>query len=379
VSSIARTRPQFPPHSALRAELTERVDAYFEQTGLSRDGGSAALFKTIAVFAWATVSYLLLLFWAESWWTALPLTVSLALALAGVGFSVMHDGSHGAYSKSPLVNRLAAATLDFLGASSYVWRQKHVVLHHTYTNVAGADDDINAEPFLRLAPTQRLRWYHRYQRLYFPLLIGLFFTTKWAVWDDFAVIAKGMIGGQRIPRPSGWGIVQILAGKLMFVGWAVALPLMFHPVLPVLVCYTLLAFVWGITLGLVFQLAHAVDEAEFPTVTAENPTVERPWFEHQLATTANFAMRNPVITWYVGGLNYQVEHHLLPRIGHRHYPALAPIVRDVARKHGAPYHAHETMRGAVASHLRFLGRMGETPAPVAAQPKAASAPDLLAA
>jgi linoleoyl-CoA desaturase len=378
VSNLARTRPQFPPHSALRTELNRRVDAYFEQSGLDRDGGFAALFKTVTIFGWATVSYLLLVFWAESWWTALPLTVSLALALAGVGFSVMHDGSHGAYSKSPLVNRLAAATLDFLGASSYIWRHKHVVLHHTYTNVDGVDDDISAEPFLRLAPTQRHRWYHRYQQLYFPVLIGLFFTTKWAVWDDFAVVARGALGSQRIPRPSGREMAQMIAGKLLFVGWAVALPMMFHPVLPVLICYTLLAFVWGITLGLVFQLAHAVDETEFTAISAERPGVERPWIEHQLATTANFAMRNPVITWYVGGLNYQVEHHLLPRIGHRHYPALAPIVRDVARAHGAPYHAHETMRAAVASHLRFLGRMGAVPAPVA-QPDAAPTPDLLAA
>jgi linoleoyl-CoA desaturase len=378
VSTLARTRPQFPPHSALRAELNQRIDAYFEQTGLERDGGSAALFKTITIFAWATVSYLLLVFWAQSWWTALPLTVSLALALAGVGFSVMHDGSHGAYSKRPLINRLAAASLDFLGASSYVWRQKHNVLHHTYTNVDGVDDDINAAPFLRLAPSQPLRWFHRYQRLYFPVLLGFFFTTKWAVFDDFAVSIRGRIGSQRIPRPRGWDIVQMIAGKLMFVSWAVVLPLMFHPVLPVLICYALLAFVWGITLGIVFQLAHAVDEAEFSISSTERTTVARPWIEHQLATTVNFAMNNPIVTWYVGGLNFQVEHHLYPRIGHRHYPALAAIVREVARKHGAPYNEHQTMRAAVASHLRFLGRMGVTPA-VNAQPEVAPAADLLAA
>src|SRR5690606_35977969 len=138
--------------------------------------------------------------------------------------------------------------------------------------------------------------------------------------------------------------------------------MMFHPVLPVLACYALLACVWGITLGVVFQLAHAVDEAKFTNVTTKRAAVERPWVEHQLATTVNFAMRNPVITWYVGGLNYQVEHHLFPRISHRHYPALAPIVREVALAHGAADHAHETVRAALASHLRVLGRMGQAPA-----------------
>jgi linoleoyl-CoA desaturase len=376
VSNLARTRPQFPPHSALRADLNRRVDAYFEQTGLDRDGGSAAVLKTVTIFAWAAVSYALLVFWAESWWTALPLTVSLALALAGVGFSVQHDGSHGAFSKRPLINRLAAAALDFLGASSYIWRHKHNVLHHTYTNVDGVDDDIDAAPFLRLAPTQPLRWYHRYQIFYFPVLMGLFFTTKWAVFDDFATATKGRIGSQRIPRPRGWELAQMIAGKITFVTWAFVVPMMFHSVLPVLICYTLLAFVWGMTLGLVFQLAHAVEETEFSD-SAAGPAVARPWIEHQLATTANFAMRNPVVTWYVGGLNFQVEHHLFPRIGHRHYPALAPIVAEAARAHGAPYHAHATMRGALLSHLRFLVRMGEQ-APVA-QPEVAPAPVSLAA
>jgi linoleoyl-CoA desaturase len=377
VSTASRKRPQFPPHSAFRAELNRRVDAYFEQSGLNRTGGPYMLVKSAMILGWVVASYALLVFWADSWWTALPLAVSLALGMACIGFAIQHDGNHGAYSHRPLVNRLATATLDLLGASSYIWRQKHNVLHHTYTNIDGVDDDINAQPFLRLAPSQPYHRLHRFQHLYFPLLIGLFFTSKWVIWDDFAAAARGTIGSQRIPRPRGWELAQMIGGKLFFLSWALALPMTLHPVATVLGFYVLTSFVMGLTLGLVFQLAHAVEEAGFTVEPDGGKNLELPWYEHQLTTTANFAGDNRLITWYVGGLNHQVEHHLFPRINHKHYQALAPIVREVCQEYGVPYLEHPTMRRAIVSHLRFLMRMGKAPAPAAqAEAVASSAQDI---
>ena len=351
-------RPSFPSHSPLRAELNRRVNEYFKQSGKPRDGGAGMIAKSAIILAWAMGSYALLMFWSESWWSAAPLAVSMGLAMACIGFSIMHDGNHGAYSSRPLINKLATGTLDVIGGSSFIWRQKHNVLHHTYTNVNGVDDDIVAWPFLLLAPSQRRFWFHRWQHLYFPVLMGLFFVSKWFIWDDFFVAYHGKIGSQRIPRPRGWDLAQMLVGKTIFYGWAFVLPLFLHSVVEFLAVYLLVAFVQGVTLGLVFQLAHAVEEAAIVPPPAEGSTVERPWFEHQLATTMNFATDNRVVNWYVGGLNFQVEHHLYPRISHRHYPALAPIVREVCIKHGVPYLSQPTVRRAIVSHLRFLKDMG---------------------
>lgn len=370
-TASARNRPSFPSHSSLRTELNRRVDEYFRQSGKARDGGAGMLVKSAIILGWAVSSYALLMFWSESWWSAAPLAASLGLALACIGFSIQHDGNHGAYSKRPLISKLATGTLDLIGGSSFIWRQKHNVLHHTYTNVDGIDDDIVAWPFLLLAPSQRRLWFHRWQHLYFPVLMGLFFVSKWAIWDDFYVAARGRIGSQRIPRPRGRDLVQMLLGKAFYFGWAFVLPLLVHSVIEFLAVYLLVTFIQGVTLGVVFQLAHAVEEAAFVPVPADGGAVERPWFEHQLATTMNFATDNRVISWYVGGLNFQVEHHLFPRISHRHYPALAPIVREVCREHGVPYLSQPTMRRALVSHLRFLKDIGagqhSQPSPAAAR------------
>jgi linoleoyl-CoA desaturase len=351
-------RPQYPPHSPARAELCRRVESYFERTGLDDKGGARMVVKSLVIFAWVAVSWALLVFWAGTPWTALLLSTSLGLALAGVGFAIQHDGGHGAYSHRPWVNRLSAGALDFLGGSSFLWNQKHNILHHSFTNVEGVDDDIDSQPFLRLAPAQRLRWYHRFQFIYVWPLMGLFFASKWIVFDDFKVWARGKIGPQPIPRPRGWDAVQLVAGKLLFVAWAVAIPLAFRSFPQVAAGFAWTAAVLGITLGTVFQLAHAVDGTAFCTAPDADARLDRPFVEHQLATTADFAPKNRLITWYVGGLNFQVEHHLFPRVGHRHYPAIAEIVREFCRERGLEYVSYDTLWGALRAHLSFLRRMG---------------------
>ncbi len=351
-------RPQFQPHSPLRRELNRRVAEYFATTGQDERGGAAMLAKSAVILGWAVASYTLLLLWASTWWTAALLCGSLGLALAGIGFSVMHDGGHGAYSRRPWVNRLAAAVLDAIGGSSYFWRHKHNVLHHTYTNVEGVDDDIDAGPFLRMAESQPLRWAHRFQHLYMVPLLGLFFATKWILLDDFRSWYTGRVGGQAVPRPRGGEAVLLVAGKLCFVGWAFVLPLALHPPLHFALAYLLVAFVLGVTLGLVFQLAHCVEGTEFEAPRAPGAQLPRAFVEHQLATTADFAPRSRLVTWYVGGLNFQVEHHLFPRISHLHYPALAEIVRATCAERGLVHRRHETLWGALASHVRFMRRLG---------------------
>jgi linoleoyl-CoA desaturase len=365
-------RPQFPAHSPLRGELCRRVDAYFEGRALDSKGGAPMLRKTATIVLWAVASYALLVFVATTWWSAALLCVSLGLALAGIGFAVMHDGGHGSYSSHGWLNRLSAAALDAVGGSSYFWHHKHNLIHHSYTNVDGVDDDIDAAPFLRMADSQPLYWFHRFQHWYMVPLYGLFFATKWYFVDDVRSWIKGTIGQQSVPRPRGWDAVQLVAGKLFFVTWALVVPLLLHPPLVVLAAYLGINAVLGITLALVFQLAHAVDGATFVSTPAAKERLERPFVEHQIATTANFAPANPVVTWYVAGLNFQIEHHLFPRVSHIHYPAIARIVRELCEESGVEYLSHATVWSALSSHVRFMKRIGkgEPMAPGVARPPA---------
>jgi linoleoyl-CoA desaturase len=301
--------------------------------------------------------YVLLVFVVQAWWLALPLAVLLGLVAAGIGFNVQHDGGHSAYSEHPWINKLAALTLDLLGGSSYFWHHKHGVLHHTYANISGHDTDIDVGPFGRLAPEQKRQVFHRWQHFYLWPLYGLL-ALKWHFHDDFRRLIRGRIESQRVPRPKGWDLVTFIGGKLVFFGLAFGLPLLFHSVLVVLFFYAVAAVVLGITLSIVFQLAHCVEEAEFPLPSKDTGRIDQPWAVHQAETTVDFARGNPVLCWLLGGLNFQVEHHLFPRICHVNYPAISRLVEQTCQEFGLRYREHHSFWGGLASHFRWLRRMG---------------------
>lgn len=354
-------KPKFKAGDRFLAELKTRVDAYFERTGLRRRDCPTMYLKTGVMFAWFFGAYALLLFVAASPWTVIPLAILVGLALAGIGFNVQHDGGHKAYSDRQWVNRLMAMSMDLMGGSSYLWDVKHNSIHHTYTNIAGHDDDIDVGFLGRLSPQQRRLPFHRFQGVYLWPLYGLL-AMKWHLVDDFVTVAKGRIGDHKIARPKGRDLAVFIGGKAAFYSLAFLIPmLVLHKVWPVLGVYALAACVSGVTMSVVFQLAHCVEEAEFP-VPVEGADgrqhMETAWAVHQVQTTVDFARRNRVLCWFLGGLNFQVEHHLFHKICHVHYPALSKVVEDACHEFGVKYNAHRTFLAAVASHGRFLIEMG---------------------
>ncbi|HUG19475.1 MAG TPA: acyl-CoA desaturase [Planctomycetaceae bacterium] len=361
------TNPQsvkFSKNEGFMSTLRARVDEYFDRTGQPQRDVAKMYVKTATILLWVAASYVLLVFGASAWWQAGLLAVSLGLALSAVGFNIQHDASHGAFSRFPLINRLLAMTLDCLGGSSYVWKWKHNVLHHSYTNIAGHDDDIELGGMGRLSPDLPRHGFHRFQHWYLWFLYG-FIAVKWQWFDDFRNIAEGKIGSHKIPRPKGWDMAIFVLGKIFFFGMAFVLPMVFHKWYVVLGVYATVSFVQGVVLAVVFQLAHCVDEAKFLMPEPETGKMEHEWAIHQVLTTVDFARKSKVVGWYTGGLNFQIEHHLFPRISHVHYPAVSEIVEETCREFNVPYAANETFGSAVASHYRFLKRMGQ-PDPVAA-------------
>jgi len=349
---VKDSRIRFETKTPFALELGRRVDAYFEDR--PRSGGAPMVIKTIVIFAWLIGGYAAMFALGGSWPLVVVFGLCSGFATAGLGMAVQHDGGHLAYSERRERNRAAASVLDLLGASSYVWRVKHGVLHHTYPNVEGVDDDLDATPFARLAPSQPHRWYHRLQHLYMWPLYG-FLTAKWFLYDDFNVLIRGRIGGHPLRRPRGAELAIFVIGKLAHLSWALIVPIAVLGLAKGLVFYAALSAACGVTLSVVFQLAHCVEEAEFVDPQAG---VERGFAAHQLATTVDFARGGKLLSWYVGGLNFQAVHHLFPRVCHLHYPALARIVERTADEFGVRYHATETLGGALASHYRWLRHMG---------------------
>ena len=351
VAALEESEPQrYGRDEGFLQELRARVLGLLESNRLPARGLPAMYVKTAVLFAWLLASYLLLVFAAESAWQAVPLAVSLALAIAGIGFNVQHDGSHGSYSTRPGVNRLMARTLDLLGGSSFVWQRKHNVLHHTWPNLEGVDDDIDTGSLARLSPEQPRRFYHRFQHLYmWPLYC--FLAVKWQLFDDFATVVRGSMSGRPFPRPRGSELAVFLGGKLVFFGLAFGLPLLLHPVWRVLGTYLLVSAVAGLTLSVVFQLAHCVPEAETGSQLGS-------WAARQVQSSVDFARDSRLLNWYVGGLNMQIEHHLFPQISHPHYARIAPVVEATCREFGVRYTAHPTLAAAVAAHYRQLRELG---------------------
>src|SRR5262249_36676403 len=261
------------------------------------------------------VSYAVLVFLAGTWWLALASAISLGLAMAAVGFNIQHDAGHQAYSRRNWINRLMAMTLDLLGGSSYVWAKKHNSVHHCFVNITGHDDDIDLGIFGRLTPHQKRLKFHRFQHFYLWVLYGLL-PTKWQFYDDFRDVVTGRIGAHRFPRPRGWDLATLIGGKIVFFSLALTIPLLLHPVWTVLLFYALASFVQGVTLSVVFQLAHCVEEADFPLPRLGAGRMETTWAVHQVETTVDFARGNRFLSWIIGGLNFQIEHHLFPRISH---------------------------------------------------------------
>lgn len=350
-------RAKFSKRSGLRKELNRRVEAYFEEAGISSASeGPAMWFKTLVLIAGLAGSWTVLQVWGTTWWHLLALASFAGVSLAGIGFCVMHDGSHGSYSKSKAWNRVMASTLDLIGGSSYMWRFKHNVLHHTYPNVEGIDDDIEAQPFLRMSEGQRRRPWHALQHFYLWAAYALL-PVKWHFVDDYLSVVTGRVNGQEFVRPKGAELVLFVFGKLFFYTWALVIPALFHSPLWVLAGYVVLAASAGITLGTVFQLAHCVEGVEFCDVP-ESGQMEDPWAEHQIATTSNFSPKSRFLTWFLGGLNYQIEHHLFPRIGHTHYPAISKIVQEVCAEFGVRYQTQPTLWRALSAHVGHLKGLG---------------------
>ncbi len=351
----------FPGSGAFQAALKRRVDEHFAALNLSRRDAPRMYAKTGLILALTIGSYVLLMFAAVAWWQALILAAALALGMAGIGFSVQHDANHGGYSRNPWINHVMGISLDMIGGSSFVWYWKHNIVHHTYTNVSGVDVDVCLEPLLRLAPDQPWRPYYRFQHLYIWTLYALM-PVNWYFWSDYRDLSNGHICGRKFPPPTARVLTATLAGKAFFYGWSLVLPLLLHPTWTVLAFYLIVSSLLGIVLTTTFQLAHCVNETEVVSSGKQAAPVSVGWAEHQVRTTANFAPGNGLLTWYLGGLNYQIEHHLFPRVCHVHYPALSPIVSATCREFGIPYQSHPTVRKAITSHYQWLRRLGVGPA-----------------
>ena len=275
---------------------------------------------------------------------------------AGIGFNVMHDGGHGSFSNSKFWNKIAAFSVNGLGASMLMWNNKHNIIHHTYTNIDGVDDDIEIKPLLRMCPTQKKYTVHRFQHFYVWFLYS-FLLIIWVFLTDYQKYFRKKIGIVPIKKLSAFDHFAFWIAKIGYYSMMIVLPIYLVGFMNWMIGFLILSMFAGFVLSIVFQLAHTVEETAFP-VPLDNNNIENEWAIHQIETTANFATKNKLISWLVGGLNFQIEHHLFPKISHIHYPEISKIIKNTCEEFDVKYIEYKRMRDAIISHTLHLKKMG---------------------
>lgn len=333
------------------------VDDYFRTQRLKRTGNARLYLKAWILIPAAIGIYLFLLF---GHYTSLPgilLSVFFGLTLVGIAFNVMHDACHNSFSEKKWVNNVMGLTTNALGSNAFIWKIKHNIIHHTYTNIDRIDDDIANGPLLRECTTQKWYPFHRFQFLYMFVLYGVS-TLSWVAGTDFARYFRRRIHNTPIKRIDARQHVIFWTSKLLYAFFYVLLPIYLLGWQHWLIGFLIVHFTMGLSLSVVFQLAHIVEKTNFGVAGETNKVIDSEWAIHEIRTTANFAPGNKIVSWLVGGLNFQVEHHLFPQISHIHYAALSKIVRQQCELFGLPYNSYPSVWQAIYSHVRLMRRLG---------------------
>jgi linoleoyl-CoA desaturase len=351
--------PKFPnTKQSLHSELKSRVQQYFTENNIKPTGNFALWHKAIVLILGFAALYLHLIIGQPAWYWALLECALLGAIVASIGFNVMHDGGHGSFSESKTLNKWASYSSSMLGASQFMWNMKHNMIHHTYTNIDGVDDDIEIGALMRMAPTQKHYKMHRFQHIYF---VGLYMMMYifWVFFSDYNKYFSQKIGEMPLKKMSTMDHIQFWIVKLWHTAIFIVIPIVMVGWQAWLIGFITMGLVGGFILSIVFQLAHTVEDAHFPTADIETHRLPDEFAAHQIKTTANFATNDKFINWYVGGLNFQIEHHLFPKISHIHYPAISKIVKKVCEEYNLTYVEYPTMTRAVAAHVNFLKEMGK--------------------
>lgn len=339
--------------------LKGKVDAYFKSNNIRETGNFKLYLKTVLLLLSASALYVTLVFFTPSLGISIFLCCVMGFNLAAIGFNTMHDGAHGSFSRKTWVNELMAFSLNAMGGNAFLWKAKHNVFHHSYTNIEGMDEDIDIKPWIRVNENQEKYWYHRFQHIYWVILYGTTYLL-WVYVQDFQKYFSGKIGDNKFKEMEMSDHFVFWISKVAYIAAFLVLPMFMVGIKETLFGYTIISFVTGFVISVVFQLAHIVQDASFHLPDNLSFKIDTEWAVHQIQTTADFATKSKIVSWFTGGLNFQVEHHLFPRISHIHYPKISQLVKETCEQFDITYMEFPTLLSAVKSHVLHLKQVGQT-------------------
>lgn len=342
--------------------LRKNVSKYFKEKAIDTKGNWTMYCKAVIMLSIYIIPFVFLLSMPVSMGWAIMLVIIMGIGEAGIGMSVMHDAAHGAFSQKKWVNKLFAATIYLFGSNTFNWKIQHNLWHHTYTNIYEYDTDIDTKGIIRLCEHAPWKRYHRWQYIYAFPLYGLMTLSKLVTDFGYLVmINKTGVTAEQNHSPR-LEMFNLIGAKLIYFFVIIGLPLLLSDFSwwQILLGFAILHVTAGMIMSTIFQMAHVVEETE-QVLPNTDGIIEKEWLVHQLCATSDFARNNLFLNWYIGGLNFQIEHHLFSNICHIHYRKIAPIVEQTAREFGLAYNLKPTFRDALASHIRRLKVLGRQP------------------
>ncbi len=342
-------------------EVIKRVNQHFTKNNIPKTGNMGMVFKTVVMCSLYFIPFGLILSGVfTSVWLNMLMWVIMGFGMSGIGLSVMHDANHGSYSSNKNVNKFVGYIINFVGGYHVNWKIQHNVLHHSFTNIHGLDDDISKNSLMRLCSHQEKKPAYKYQAFYAPLFYSIL-SLYWFLGKDIEQTIK--YSKENLVQEQGISVrraaIEIFFAKLGYLILFIVLPIIFAPILwwQTLLGFLLMHIICGQMLALIFQCAHVLEETDF-FQPHESGSMENTWAIHQMRTTANFANKSTFFSWFIGGLNFQIEHHLFPHICHVHYKDISTIVKSTAQEFNVPYNEHETFLDALKSHFTVLHKLG---------------------
>lgn len=354
---MQNVQPLFLPKEQFSKVLVRRVNEYFASTNTTKKGTPLLFIKAGALFLLLIGCYIAGFLFEWTLWVSILLGIALGGLTASIGFNVAHDAAHGAFSEDRRWNTFFEYAFNKLGVSAFLWKKKHNKTHHTYTNIYGEDDDLEAGALLRLHKDAKHYPIHRFQHWYAPLAYSLLYFW-WVFVGDLRKMLAGKIANHKIEISLKEWIIFVIT-KVVYVALWVVVPIMAIGVPTWAIVFFTMHATCGVYMSFVFQLAHIVEDVEQPTPVGNPETIQNEAMAHQMETTADFATNNKVLFYLLGGLNFQREHHAFPQISHVHYPVVHRIVSDTCREFGIKVVEYRTVKSAIVAHFRLLKKLSK--------------------
>lgn len=342
-----------PRSGEFDSKMRQRIAGYFANR---KKTGDARLYVKATILLLSLFTILIIFSTTDlPGYLEILLCIILGFIIPGIGFNIMHDAVHRSFCANNKWNKILSYSLNLLGGYWPIWEQQHNVEHHMNTNIDGRDGDIDFGIIARLHPSQAWRKWHKYQHIYMPLI---FYPLSYLGW----IFVLDFIKAKKLNYKFHQYVSMVISKAihlLIFIG----LPILKHSLGEVILGYVIVTVITGIIISFIFQLAHVVEITEMLD-EPEDGKVKRD-VVHQLRTTANFATKNKILSWYIGGLNFQVEHHLYYSISHVHYPDVNKMVKMECKAQNLPYHEYPNLSSAVISHIKTLKGLGRDPKQIA--------------